>query len=88
MSHDHHYQLEVTRTTTGYDPKPEYEVMVYRTIIGGVCGPFSNTATVRGMSNAYLVAQVWGFQVDGPPEITTLPNGLAHATVPLVPIHG
>lgn len=79
------YELVVSRTTKGWDSNPQYEVMIYKTITAGVCGPFSETATVKGMTNVMILLDSWGFEQTGPPELTTTAEGFAQAIFPVAP---
>ena len=79
------YELIVSRTSKEWDPHPEYEVMIYRMITAGVCGPFSETATVKGMANVMILLDSWGFEQTGPPELTTTVEAFAEAVFPVAP---
>jgi hypothetical protein len=80
------YSLVVIRQEKEYVPVPTYKTFIYRMIDGGVCGPFTEKATARGMANVLILADVWGFQLAGPPELSMdATSGNAACEYPLAP---
>lgn len=63
------WQVEITTER----PEPgelmrRYKVMVYRYIVGGVCGPVSESLVVTGMDGVVSILEDWGFKMTDFPE--------------------
>lgn len=73
-------RYEVNVTPVGFDGlTPTYEVMVYRFIKAGICGPFAGPVTVTGLDGVHDKVGDWGFLITsdfGP----VCANGFATAT--------
>jgi hypothetical protein len=70
MTPTSHYSLVVIRQEPHYVPVPSYQTFVYRMVEAGVCGPFTEPVTLTGMDKVLAQADVWGFQIAGPPELS------------------
>lgn len=70
----------VTPSLDGLNPR--YEVMVYRMVRGGICGPFSEDVTVNSLAEVDAQLAKWGFKRTGEfgPVCT---NGFAEASLAL-----
>lgn len=56
----------VTAEPKGFDGlTPQYEILVYRMVEAGVCGPHSEAVTVLGMEGVDAQVQAWGFYRTG-----------------------
>lgn len=72
------YTVTVTPSFDGLTP--QYEAMLYRAVPAGVCGPFSDTRTVRTLDEVDALVHGWGFRrVE--PFGPVCSNGFAEAQV-------
>lgn len=74
---------EVCVTPLGFDGLiPMYEVMIYAMRRAGICGPFTEAVTVRGLEGMHGKLDEWGFTITG--EFSPVcRNGFASAPVAL-----
>jgi hypothetical protein len=74
-------RFEVNATPVGFEGlTPKYEIMLYRSVKAGICGPFSETVTVVGFPAIAAKVYEWGYVITdffGP----VCANGFATAPV-------
>ena len=72
MKPDAKYEIVATRIAPrdDEDSEPKYRMFVYRYIHGGICGPFSEQVTVRGLRGVNTETQRMGFTITGPGELS------------------